>query len=360
MRMLLLSALVFSSGCAGVAIQPGHRGLLYDPHDGGTKQEPLAPGYYSLPSCFLRSACARVDDYDVTFSTRKELIETTSSEGLAIHISVAVIFRPILTELYQLHMEIGPNYYEEVIGPEFRSATRGVFAQHSYLDLNKQNEKIEDEVEVDLRRRIHGKHVEIASVTMESIEYAPEIKQAIQSEQEALRRKSAAKAVAEADAEKARLAGEAQLKAKEQERKLAEEQAKVDSAQADARVNAAKADVLVAKAEAEATTIRAKAESESKKAETQGVTPLVVQMHAYDALGKLGGTGTTFLIGDFAHLPNFLFPSFVNPSMQSAAIASAPAPGSAPRKSATPAVLQQPDPADEAKRRADAKAAAAK
>jgi hypothetical protein len=39
-------------------------------------------------------------------------------------------------------------------------------------------------------------------------------------------------------------------------------------------------------------------------------------MHAYDALGKLGGDGTTILLGDFAHIPNFLFPSvagFHNP-----------------------------------------------
>ena len=31
-------------------------------------------------------------------------------------------------------------------------------------------------------------------------------------------------------------------------------------------------------------------------------------MHAYDALGKLGGTGTTFLLGDYSKLPGWLFP----------------------------------------------------
>jgi hypothetical protein len=31
-------------------------------------------------------------------------------------------------------------------------------------------------------------------------------------------------------------------------------------------------------------------------------------MHAYDALGQLGGTGTTFLLGDYSKLPNWLFP----------------------------------------------------
>jgi regulator of protease activity HflC (stomatin/prohibitin superfamily) len=347
MRTILLTIAILSSGCAaGVMIEPGHRGLLFNPRDGGTKQEPLTPGYYSLPSCFLRSACSRVDDYDVTYSTRKEEIQTTSSEGLVMQLRVAVIFRPIVQELYQLHTEIGPSYYDEVIGPEFRSAARGVFARHSYLDLQKQNEKLEDEVETETRRRCHGKHVEIASITLESITYAPEINQAVQAklvgEQEAIRKKAAAEAEAlreklalEHEAEKERLKAEAARKAKEEERKMAEEQAKVDVVRADARVIAAKADVSVAKAEAEATTIRAKAKSEELRAETQGITPLVVQMHAYDALGNLGGKGTTILLGDFSHLPQFLFPGFVQ-----GGYGGAPAVTSAPRSS--PAASAEP------------------
>jgi hypothetical protein len=31
-------------------------------------------------------------------------------------------------------------------------------------------------------------------------------------------------------------------------------------------------------------------------------------MHAYDALGHLGGTGTTIMLGDWSRTPQFLFP----------------------------------------------------
>ena len=115
----------------------------------------------------------RLEDFDVTYSTRKEAIRTNSSEGLQLDIHFAVIYRPVVSELYELDTEIGLNYYDEVVGPEFRSAARGVFARHSYTELQRQNEKIEDEIEADLRRRINGKHVEIASITMEAVEYAP-------------------------------------------------------------------------------------------------------------------------------------------------------------------------------------------
>jgi hypothetical protein len=36
----------------------------------------------------------------------------------------------------------------------------------------------------------------------------------------------------------------------------------------------------------------------------------MVQMHAYDALGQLGGKGTNIMLGEWSHVPNFLFPHY--------------------------------------------------
>jgi regulator of protease activity HflC (stomatin/prohibitin superfamily) len=334
------------TGCATATIEPGHRGLYFAPTGGGLNREVLQPGKYKLGWCFLYCTSNRVDDFDVTYSTRTEAIHTQSSEGLDVDLKLSVIYRPIVTELYQLDTEIGSNYYDEVVGPEFRSACRGVFARHSYSELQKKNESIENEVEAELRRRTAGKHVEISSVTLETVNYAPEIaekiRQKIAGEQEAARQQAAIawdaekkrqiatadaaqkKAALEQEAERqklelskeaetARFKGEQQLAALEMQRKVSKAESEMSRLRAQTE---AEKKIIDAKADAEVAKQMAHAHAEEQRAETAGVTPMQVAMHAYDALAHLGGTGTTIVLGDWAHVPNFLFPRV--PSLQNA------------------------------------------
>jgi regulator of protease activity HflC (stomatin/prohibitin superfamily) len=301
--------LVFASGC-GYIVEPGHRGLLFNPRRGGLQHDVLSEGWHRV------GVYGRVDDFDVTYSTKHEDLRTISSEGLSLDVRVCIIFRPVVSELYDLDVEIGRNYYDEVVGPEFRTATRGVFARHSYLEVQRINEKLEDEIEAEVRRRINGKHVEVSSVTMEAVDYAPEIAAAVRAklvgEQEAIRRKAQLEADAlrqklelEHEADREKLQTEAELRKKDKERRLADEQAAIDRVQADA---AALTRVTQAKAEATAISTLAEAQAKQKRAEAQALTPLMVQVHAYDALAHLGGSGTTIMLGDWSRVPNFLFP----------------------------------------------------
>jgi hypothetical protein len=291
---------------------------------------------------------------------------------LDLGLKLSVIYRPIVSELYQLDTEVGPNYYDEVIGPEFRSACRGVFARHSYAELQKNNESIENEIEAEVRRRTSGKHVEISSVTLESVEYAPEIaekiRQKIAGEQEASREQAAIAWEAEKkkrlfsaeaeqkkleselsaaqqklelqkQAETARFKAEQEIAAVETQKKVAKAAAEMERLRAQ---TAAERKIIEAKADAEAVRQMARAHADEQRAETAGVTPMQVMMHAYDALGHLGGTGTTIVLGDWAHVPNFLFPRV--PSLQSAFMlpyapyaAPPPAPPPPPPGAGTPA-----------------------
>ncbi len=333
MSRIAIALALCTAACGYQSIQPGHRGLRFDPHT-GLSREILSEGKYQLGTfCFLHD-CGRIVDFDVTFSTQHQEIHTTSQEGLALDLEMSVIYKPIVSELYELDSEIGLNYFDEVIGPEFRSAASGVFAHHSYTELAAMKEKIEDEMERDVQRRIKGKHVAIASITLESIHYAPEILSAVQqklvSEQEAVRQRAAmeqdaarTKIALENDALKKKLTLEEEtasmqsqiqnhaaeqelrlkleLEEKKNQRAIAEEDALLEKARAAGTVAKAHAD-------AEAITIMAKAHAEENRAATQAISPLSVQMKAYEALGQLGGTNTTIMLGDFSKVPQFLFP----------------------------------------------------
>ncbi len=345
---LAFVACLSSTGCAYQVLEPGHRGLRFEPQE-GLHHEVLQPGKHNLGWCFLRD-CGRIDDFDVTYSTQREEIITSSSEGLALDLRLAVIFRPVVSELYELDSEVGPNFYEEVVGPEFRSASRGVFARHSYTELAVKNEKIEDEIEAEVRRRTRGKHVEIASITLEQIGYAPEIAKAVREriigEQEAVRQKAAMENDAirqrlslEQEAAKTklrienaqaetRMQTELELQKKKNERAVAEEQAALEKANAQALL-------AHSRAEAESIAILARAHAEENRAQTLTLSPLSVQMAAYEALGKLGGTGTTIMLGDFSRAPQFLFP----PGLALTPRGYAPMPAMAHGPSPTPPTL---------------------
>lgn len=303
------------AGCYGETVESGHMALLYDPHD-GLQRDPLGPGYHRLGVWIPFANERHLEDFDVTYSKHQEEVRTTSMEDLALDLRVAIRFRPIVSELYLLDTEVGPNYYDEVIQPEFRSAARGVISRHSYQELQKNNQKIEDEIEDELRRRTKGKHIEVSSVTLESVQYAPEIADTIRArlvgEQEALKRKTqlendalARKLEIERNAEEEKMKTEQLERQKEADRKIAEEQSEIDKVKAETD---ASVEVTKAKADSESRKMLAKATEAEKKAEAQTVTPLEVQMHAYDALGKLGGEGTTIYLGDWSHAPAFLFP----------------------------------------------------
>jgi regulator of protease activity HflC (stomatin/prohibitin superfamily) len=343
MRAILIGAICGLGGCA-TTIQPGHMGILFDPTHGGVQHNVLSAGRWR------HGARARVDAYDVTYATKHEALHTRSAENAEIDVTVSVQYRPIVSELYDLEVEVAGSYaadggaspYDEVIAPEFRTATRGVIAHHSYLELQRINSSLEDEIEVELRKRIAGKHMEISSVTLESLDIGGDVASSIRAklvgEQEAIRKKTQAEADAlrkkleleadsarkrvelEHEAERAKLEAEASVSRKENERVIAIAQAAIDKVQAETE---AQVRVTRAKAEAQAITVLAKAHADEKRAEATTVTPLVVMLHAYDSLAKLGGTGTNIMLGDWSHVPSFLFPNFAGLNLGGAPRASA-------------------------------------
>jgi regulator of protease activity HflC (stomatin/prohibitin superfamily) len=170
--VLFVSAGFACAGCATTVIQPGHRGLLFDRHT-GLGHNVLGAGYYHV-------GANRIDDFDVTYSSRAEQLHVITVEGLALDVSLSVIYRPVVAELYELDTEVGPTYYEDILGPELRAASRACFAGHSFLDVRtKKSVTLEDEIEADLRQGVKGKHLEVASVTLTGVELPADLRDII-------------------------------------------------------------------------------------------------------------------------------------------------------------------------------------
>jgi len=158
--------LALVTACSYVSIDPGHRGLR--------DHELLPEGRYRIGAFCFAHRCDRIDDFDVTFSTEREhAVRAVSSEGLLVEVDFTLIHRPILMELYDLRAQIGgtnyAQYVRDAIVPEARIAAAAVLAQHSVLDLAKSKELIEDQIENELRKRVHDQHVEISSITIEHL-----------------------------------------------------------------------------------------------------------------------------------------------------------------------------------------------
>jgi regulator of protease activity HflC (stomatin/prohibitin superfamily) len=311
--------------------------------------------------------CPRVDDFDVTYQTSASQFHVISKEGLPMDVQIAVTYRPIVAELYLLDTEIGKHYFDKVIGPEFRNAAIGVFSKESYQDLQRQNGDIEAKIQKRLQDRLKGKHLEVSGVFIQHVTYDNAIleqqqrevvsrqelqtskqlrankyeeeKQRLQLQTETKeleidaqkklvaaeteKRKLELNALAEqkklqmatdlevakldaqknAESEKTRI--ESELRNKKAQKELTIEQAQIEKMKAEAE---AATQVAAARGESTARLALARATAAENAAAAANVTPMQVEMHAYDALGKLGGSGTTIMMGDYSKLPNWLFP----------------------------------------------------
>jgi regulator of protease activity HflC (stomatin/prohibitin superfamily) len=167
-RTLFAVPLVFSAlACSTATIEPGHRALVFAPDRGGLQREVLMPGVYHLHSG------DRVEDFDVTYSRRELPVRATTRDGAPLEANITVVYRPIVSELYQLETEEGPRYYDRVIVPELLGAARGVL-EHTTKDEDlARTSKLDASLEQAARRVTAGKHVEIAQVVVDHIEVAP-------------------------------------------------------------------------------------------------------------------------------------------------------------------------------------------
>lgn len=150
-------------------IKPGQQGMIWGPYGKGLKTEKV----YKDGIVWLWPWNGMVT-YNTQWQTYSEDVAILTEDELHINLTVSVTLRPIETELPELELEVGQDYYRNVVRPEFISLTRNVFSNYEYNVVSPKSPEIEDIIFEKLIKNTKGKHLEFDNVTVDHIVY-PEV-----------------------------------------------------------------------------------------------------------------------------------------------------------------------------------------
>ncbi|PJZ71603.1 peptidase [Leptospira perolatii] len=157
------------------SIKPGEAGLRWYPFSDGLQKEVLTNalfGYAPWNDIYV---------YNLQWISYKEKVDVLTRDDLTIDVSAAVILRPMPSEIYFLQREIGTDYYEKVVRPQFRTSVRNALSLYSMIRISKETPRVSQDIKTSLAEKLKGKHIEIDDVIIDDIEYSRPILAAIES-----------------------------------------------------------------------------------------------------------------------------------------------------------------------------------
>jgi regulator of protease activity HflC (stomatin/prohibitin superfamily) len=155
------------SGC--IVVEPGHNAMKFKRWGKGLITDKV---YSNGP--VWRWAWVDVISYNTQWQTYTETLSVLTEDELHIDMTISLTLRPILSELQQLELEVGRDYYKSVVRPEFLSITRNIFSKYPYSDVSPKGPEIEAMMLKMIKDEVVGKHLEFDNVTIVHIKY-PEL-----------------------------------------------------------------------------------------------------------------------------------------------------------------------------------------
>ncbi|MBK7824958.1 SPFH domain-containing protein [Nannocystis sp.] len=250
-RLLVLCSALLVIGC-GASIRPGSAGLKYRALRSPALSTTIYhEGYYPL------WAWNRMIIYDTTTQSQTTQIDVLTKDNLHVPTTVTVTYHPERTKLYELHTQIGPNYYEELIGPAFITLVRREFSQHLHNDLSSEGPVIESEVMRRLQELFKDRYLRIDQVAINHVDYDDTVTRAISG----------------------KIATKQQAEQKKIEVEVALRNAEIARTNAQGVSDAIR---IQAEGEAAAIVLRGKAQADAQEAINKTLTPRYLQFKAFD------------------------------------------------------------------------------
>lgn len=171
--MIVVFALI-SMGC-GTQVPSGHRGVFYSKFGDGTEFGHIySEGFvWHMPwnSMFV---------YRTQVQEHEETLNVLSSDGASIRIDVSILFRPNAEKLDSLQVEIGPNYYGDIVAPNLRGIARGVAGRYKPEEIySTKRDEMAAAILSDLKAALASKWVVIENVLIRDVVIPAKISEAI-------------------------------------------------------------------------------------------------------------------------------------------------------------------------------------
>lgn len=249
--VVLAVVAVAVAGC-GATVRPGQRGIKYRALSTPGLQKKVNPeGFYWL------WPWNRMITYDVTWQSQSERLDILTADDLHVATELTVTLRPDKARIYELHTEIGPDYYGEIVRPAFLSIARAEFALHRHNDLAREEPEIERAILARLTAAIGGRPIEVSQVAVKHVEYDRNVAAAIS----------------------AKLATGQRVEQKEAEVRIAERDAEIQRTTAKGRSDAIR---LEAEGQAAAIVLKGEAQAKAQTAVGRTLTADYLRYKAFD------------------------------------------------------------------------------
>jgi regulator of protease activity HflC (stomatin/prohibitin superfamily) len=248
---ILFLALLLLQGCVWV-VQPGQAALFYRP-----RRTPAFSNKVMDPGRYRTWGRSKLVVYDLTSQNRNEVVHLLTADNLHVPVTVTVTYHVRKDQLYKLHTEIGPDYYQKILGPAFITLVRAEFSQHMHNDMAKESPQIERIVREKLEEIALKHALEIDQVAIRHIDYDDTVTASISR----------------------KIATRQQAEQKVYEVQIAERDAEIIRTQARGRADATR---LQGEGDAAAIVARGSAQAEAQDKIGKTLTPGYLQYKAFD------------------------------------------------------------------------------
>lgn len=136
-----------------ITVQSGEGGVLFRRFFGTDTEKVYTEGIYAI------FPWDTIYIYDARIQTVLHDFDVLTTEGLTIHLSLAIRFRPEYDMLGLLHQQVGPDYINTIITPEVESVLRKRLSPYKPEDIYKNKDKILTTVVIEAMEALGQKYI---------------------------------------------------------------------------------------------------------------------------------------------------------------------------------------------------------